>query len=232
MAGKFARTLECLIMGMKSRFKPFGGRHPRYTKGDVLFESSEPQITAYDILSNAIYEVEVVAGGGPAAMQGVYDDRGYLATGGSGSAFVGVFRIENGLRNITVGKTANNTTPQTSNTQTSNPTDTTKYGSIIEGVVETFGGGAAAVRTTPGAAGETPVLYKEAIETTLSSEGNPGTYGSGGVGSGANFTANGGASVYKGYGAGQGGSTSEYAARRYWINGTDGYVKITYMGME
>ena len=75
------------------------------------------------------------------------------------------------------------------------------------------------------------VLYpkmNQILTTEFNLTGNAGASGSGGKGSGANWTHQGGASVYNGYGKGQGCSTSEYASRRYWIAGTGGYAKIVF----
>ena len=219
-------------MGIASRFKSFGGRHPRYHKGDVLFESNEPQTTELNVLSNAVYEVEVVGGGGAAAIRGVYDDKGYGWGGGSGGAFVGVYRIVNGVRNITVGKTPNNKKGQGGNTNTINPDDTTKYSSKIEGYVEA-GGGGSGTTSGVGSAGAAPTYTIEPMKKTLESAGNAGNYNYGGKGSSwPPAHCEGGASVYEGYGKGQGCVTSEYAGARYWKDGTNGYVKITYKGME
>lgn len=219
-------------MGIASRFKSFGGRHPRYHKGDVLFDSNEPKTTELKVLSNAVYEVEVVGGGGAAAIRGQYDDRGYGWGGGSGGAFVGVYRILDGVHSITVGKTPNNTKPQGGNTNTLNPDDTTKYSSKIEGYVE-VGGGGAGTTSGVGTAGEAPKFTIEPMEKTLNTAGKAGVYGSGGKGSSIPpATCSGGDSVYEGHGKGQGCVVSEYASSRRWIDGTNGYVKITYRGME
>ena len=219
-------------MGIASRFKSFGGRHPRYHKGDVLFESNKPETTELNILSNAVYKVELVGGGGAAAILGRYDDKGYGWGGGSGGAFVGVYRLKNGIRSITVGKTPNNTKPQGGNTNTINPDDTTKYSSIIDGYVE-IGGGGSGTTSGVGSGGATATLISEPMSIELNLAGNAGSYNYGGKGSSwPPATCAGGNSVYNGHGKGQGCVTSEYAGARYWINGTDGYVKITYEGME
>lgn len=204
-------------------------RDKKYSKGETVFESSVGGTYTLNLPDYGTYDVILVGGGGAAWMQGVYDDRGYLATGGSGAAYVGRLRINAGTYTISVGKTVNNTTPQIYNTQNCPPPDSTVYNSEISGVITVGGGKTASSRSSAGAGGTAPILYVEAISTTLSVGGNSGASGSGGKGSGANYTHNGGASVYEGYGKGQGGSTSEYAGRRYWINGTDGYVKIVYV---
>jgi hypothetical protein len=158
-------------------------------------------------------------------MRGVYDDRGYGWSGGSGGAFVGEFELAAGTYSVTVGSANNNTKGQGGNTNTMNPDDTSTHDSYITGIVR-VGGGGAGTTSGVGAAGAAATLEIEPLKTELNTKGNAGAYGSGGKGSGANWTHNGAASVYKGYGKGQGCSTSEYSSRRYWIAGTNGYVKI------
>lgn len=198
----------------------------------TIFESSTAGSYQVSLPISGTYQVICVGGGGAAYMRGVYDNKGYLATGGSGGAFVGTFNIPAGVYNVVVGQVVNNTTPQTSNTQTSAPSDYTAYGSSISNVVSVGGGGTATATTSAGvgAAGTAPVFTIQPLTTTISSAGNPGNYTSGGKGSAAAAVAQGGASLYGGYGAGQGGATSEYASKRYWIDGTGGYVKIQFMG--
>ena len=173
------------------------------------------------------YEVVCVGAGGPAAMRGVYDDKGYGWGGGSGGAFKGVFTLAAGSYTVVVGSANNNTTAQSGNTQTLNPSDTTTHDSSIDGVVVCGGGGAGHYNTNyVGAAGAAPVLSLVPVSTVLSTAGNAGSYNSGGKGSAAAAVCAGGTSVYLNYGRGQGCRTSEYAANRSWINGTNGYVRI------
>ena len=177
------------------------------------------------------YEITCVGGGGAAAMRGVYDDKGYGWGGGSGGAVRGLFTLPAGTYSVTVGSANNNATAQTSNSQTSNPSDTTTHDSSIQGVVVCGGGGSGHYNTSyVGAAGSAPVFTIQPSTVTLNTAGNAGSYNSGGKGSAAAATCAGGASVYAGYGQGQGCKTSEYASKRSWINGTSGYVRIIKVG--
>lgn len=205
-------------------------RDRKFDKEQVVFESSSATTTSID-LDNGIYDIICVGGGGAAAMRGVYDDRGYGWGGGSGSAFVGRVSLPAGTYTITVGSANNNTKVQSSDTQTSNPTDTTTHDSSISGVVICRGGGSGHYNPSyVGAAGASPIIDSSIIvSTTLNSAGKAGSYNSGGKGSAAAAVCNGGASVYNSYGRGQGCRTSEYARKRSWINGTNGYVKIVYV---
>lgn len=206
-------------------FENDGGSVEAEESTTVVFESDVAGDHSIS-LEAGTYKVTATGAGGPAAMKGVYDDRGYLWTGGGGAAFIGTFNLTGGVYTITVGKIVNNTTAQTSNTQTSNPTDTTIYNTVISNVVTVGSGGPALADNYVGAGGVAPTLSATPLTTILNQAGNSGVSGSGGKGSSANYTANGGASLYKGYGIGQGGSVSEYASKRYWIDGTGGYVKI------
>lgn len=202
-----------------------------YKADQVILEKSAAGTYTVNLAKAGLYEITVVGGGGAAAMRGVYDDKGYGWGGGSGGAFVGTFVLERGTYTAVVGKANNNTTAQSGNSQTSNPTDTGTYGSSLSGVVSVGGGGAGHYNTSyVGAAGAAATLTMTPVSTTLNTAGNAGSSGSGGKGSAAAATVNGGASVYNGYGAGQGCKTSEYASKRSWINGTAGYVKIVYKG--
>jgi hypothetical protein len=202
-----------------------------YTPNQVVFEKSTAGTYTVNLEKAGLYEITVVGGGGAAAMRGVYDDRGYGWGGGSGGAFVGTFVLERGTRTVVVGKANNNTTAQTTNSQTSNPSDTKTYGSSVSGVVSVGGGGSGHYNSSyVGAAGAAATLTITPTSTTLNKAGNAGSSGSGGKGSAAAATVNGGASVYNGYGKGQGCKTSEYYTKRSWVNGTAGYVKIVYKG--
>lgn len=202
-----------------------------YKANQVVFEKATAGTYSVNLEKAGLYEITVVGGGGAAAMRGQYDDKGYGWTGGSGGAFVGTFVLERGTRTVVVGKANNNTTAQSGNTQTLNPTDTRTYPSSVSGVVSVGGGGSGHYSSNyVGAAGAAANLTMTPTSTTLNKAGNAGVSGSGGKGGGAGATINGGASVYNGYGKGQGCVVSEYAAKRSWINGTGGYVKIVYKG--
>ena len=198
-----------------------------FGNNSILFENSTPGTYTVNIPFTGDYEVTCVGAGGPAAMRGVYDDKGYGWGGGSGGAFKGVFTLAAGSYTVVVGSANNNTTAQSGNTQTLNPSDTTTHDSSIDGVVVCGGGGAGHYNTNyVGAAGAAPVLSLVPVSTVLNTAGNVGVYNSGGKGSAAAAVCAGGTSVYLDYGRGQGCKTSEYAAKRSWINGTNGYVRI------
>lgn len=191
----------------------------------TYFESAVGGDYSVTLNKDSLVRITCIGGGGAAAMKGVYDDRGYGWTGGSGGGFIGTFQLSKGTYGITVGSANNNTKGQGGNTNTMNPSDTSTHDSYITGIVR-VGGGGAGTTSGVGAAGKAATLDIEPLSIELNTAGNAGAYGSGGKGSGANWTHNGAASVYKGYGKGQGCSTSEYASRRYWIAGTAGYIKI------
>ena len=193
-------------------------------KTDFLTMLETTTTTTLNIPVDGNYRLILVGGGGAAAMRGQYDDRGYGWTGGSGGAFEGNIDIPAGTYNFVVGTANNNTIAQTANSQTSNPSDTSTHDTYIDGVVRVGGGGNARADSYVGAAGKAATFTIQPTYIVMNKQGNAGTSGNGGKGSGANWTGNGGASVYKDYGKGQGCSTSEYANRRYWINGTGGYA--------
>ena len=201
-----------------------------YKEGEVIYESAAAGTEILKLEATGIYKIECVGGSGAAAIRGVYDDKGYGWGGGSGGAFVGNTVMTKGKYDITVGKANANTKGQGGNSATLNPADTTKYPSIISGIVE-CGGGGAGTTSGVGAAGAAPIFYKDPISIELNSAGNPGKYNYGGKGSSwPPATCAGGDSVYEGYGKGQGCVTSEYAGSRRWIAGTGGFVRITYVG--
>ena len=173
------------------------------------------------------YRFVLVGGGGAAGMRGAYDDRGYGWGGGSGAGFIGTFDLEESDYTINVGTANNNTLPHTSDNQTRNPTDTTTHDTYIDGVVR-VGGGSSGTTSGVGAGGEQAIFTIQPTSITMNVAGNAGKYNSGGKGSSnPPKTCAGGASVYEGYGTGQGCIVSEYARDRRWINGTGGFAEIT-----
>lgn len=204
-------------------------RAKRYNKGETVFENSTGISTSV-YLDDGYYDIICVGGGGAAAMLGRYDDKGYGRGGGSGGAFVGRFSIPKGIYNVVVGTANNNAIPQTSNTQKSNPTDTTTHDSYIEGIVRVGGGGSASIDPNwNGAAGAAPEFTIQPNSFEVNRGGNAGSYNTGGKGSSPAAVCAGGESVYENYGRGQGCRTSEYRTARSWINGTAGYIKIVYV---
>lgn len=190
-----------------------------------LLDTSTAGTYSITLDKESVIKVVLVGGGGAAAMKGVYDDRGYGWTGGSGGAFEGSFTVPAGTYEVVVGSANNNNKAQGGNTNTMNPDDTSKHDSYITGVVR-VGGGGSGTTSGVGAAGASATFDITPIKTVINTSGKAGASGSGGKGSGANWTHNGAASVYGGYGKGQGCSTSEYANRRYWIAGTNGYARV------
>lgn len=192
-----------------------------------LFESATGGTYEVTIPEDTNVRVTMVGGGGAAAIRGVYDDKGYGWSGGSGGAFIGTFALPKGTYSVTVGSANNNTKGQGGNSATLNPTDLTTHDSYIDGVVRVGGGGSGHYNSSyVGAAGAAATFDIEPLSITMNKAGNAGTSGSGGKGSAAAKTVSGGASVWGGYGKGQGCKTSEYASKRGWINGTGGYVRI------
>ena len=179
-------------------------------KADFLTFLSTTSDSTLTIPVDGRYRLVAVGAGGKAVYTAVYDDRGYLATGGSGSAFDGEFNLEAGSYPVTVGQALTN------NRNTS-----------IGSIVQAYGGGDGVARLTVGAGGATPTYDANLLENEIfKSNGNNGTSGTGGKGGGANVTLLGGASVYKGYGRGGGGSASEYS-NRCWANDRGDYIPLS-----
>ena len=214
-------------------------RDRHYDKNEVVFNKDEGGDYTLEIKDEGIYEVTCVGAGGLAALTSVYDDRGYLATGGSGSAIVGNVHLTVGTYNIHVG--LNNGSNRDSS---------------ISGVVTAYGGGNAVARSTVGQGGAIPTQILTFTDITINSAGNTGVYGTGGKGSAANFTRSRTLSVYDpdiyrnetyqnngkidggyrnttfytnyGAGGGGGGSASEYGWRSANLPPMPGLVKIVY----
>jgi len=194
-------------------------RDRAYDKGETVYESAVAGTTNLNILDDGVYEVYCIGAGGRAVATPVYDDIGYLATGGSGGGFIGKFELTAGTYALQVGSAAAGGSRN----------------SYITGVVTSGGGGDGIARLTAGAAGAAPVLSLTPTETTLNTAGNAGVAGTGGKGSSIPpITRLGGASVYETYGRGGGGQASEYAGS-CWTNDRgdyipqDGYIKIVYV---
>lgn len=179
-------------------------------KADFLTFLSTTSDSTLTIPVDGRYRLVAVGAGGRAVVTPVYDDRGYLATGGSGSAFDGEFNLEAGSYAVTVGQALTN------NRDTS-----------IGTILKAYGGGDGVARLTVGAGGATPTYDAELLENEIfKANGNNGSAGTGGKGSAPNITLLGGASVYQGYGRGGGGSASEYSAR-CWANDRGDYIPLS-----
>ena len=194
-------------------------RDRHYDKGQTILEQSTAGNFDFNIIDDGIYEVYCIGAGGRAVYTAVYDDIGYLATGGSGGGFIGKFSLTAGTYNIQIGSAAAGGSRN----------------SFINNVVLSGGGGDGVQRLGAGAAGAAPVLSLTPISTTLNTAGNTGRSGTGGKGGSIPpITLLGGASVYQGYGRGGGGQASEYT-HSCWANDRgdyipqDGYIKIVYL---
>ena len=177
-------------------------------KADFLTFLSTTSDSTLTIPVDGRYRLVAVGAGGKAVYTAVYDDRGYLATGGSGSAFDGEFNLEAGSYPVTVGQALTN------NRNTS-----------IGSIVQAYGGGDGVARLTVGAGGANPTYDANLLENEIfKSNGNTGRYGTGGKGGSIPpITLLGGASVYQGYGRGGGGQASEYT-HSCWANDRGDYI--------
>lgn len=178
-------------------------------QSEIFFESDSPGTYEVVLEKTGIYEVHCIGAGGTAVTTPVYDDTGYLATGGGGAGFIGRFNLAAGSYSVTIGAPGVN-----------------NGGASISGVVSVGGGKNGQSRLSAGAGGTAPVFNKQAIQTTLNKAGNPGKAGTGGKGGAPNVTLSGGASLYAGYGEGGGGSASEYVNRCSTYAPKGGYVRI------
>ena len=209
-------------MGLVCRFQPFGGRHPRYHAGDVLFESNQPQTKDIEVLSNAIYEVAVIGAGGGGG-GGTYGSHHKHpgGGGGSGAGFVAVMRLQPGTYQLTVGAGG----AGGKQTNSSAPAGSSGTASLLvfgdDALVSAGGGeGGAGAQNGRYTNGGTLTLGDnlEIKETKVSADGNDVEHVD---------IATGGAAVYETYGAGGNGVYKEAGTK-----GGDGYIKISYVGME
>ena len=177
-------------------------------KADFLTFLSTTSDSTLTIPVDGRYRLVAVGAGGRAVYTAVYDDRGYLATGGSGSAFDGEFNLEAGSYPVTVGQALTN------NRNTS-----------IGSIVKAYGGGDGVARLTVGAGGANPTYDANLLENEIfKSNGNNGKSGTGGKGGSIPpITLLGGASVYGIYGRGGGGQASEYIGS-CWANDRGDYI--------
>ena len=216
---------DALYSSTKKRLYPLCSRTRNYYKS--IFETEVGGTYTVSIPPAEKCRITLVGGGGAAAIRGVYDDKGYGWGGGSGGAMVAEFVVPPGDYEVVVGTANNNAQSQGGNSTTRNPLDATTHDSYITGIARVGGGGSGHYNPSyVGAAGAAPTYEIEPLTVMLASEGNVGKYNSGGKGSAGAATCAGGASVYWGYGTGQGCKTSEYANKRSWINGSAGFCRI------
>lgn len=219
-------------------------REREYYSGQVIFEKNTKGGRILDVLYDGIYQITCVGCGGKAAVTSIYDDRGYIATGGSGAAFIGEVELTKKRYYIRIREdyslVTDNIIPNT--------------GLPYQYVIASPGGGNATALLTPGVGGDTPLQGSVFSNITLNSAGNSGTYGTGGKGSsipplfldrtlsvydptstqnetftslseGYVYTVN----VHCGAGSGGGGQCSEYGRASFIVPPIPGYVKIVYL---
>ena len=191
-----------------------------YTANQVIFEKSTAGTYSVELLETGNYEVYAIGGGGGGSNYREDNLYGY-AGGGSGAGFIGVITLSKAVHSVIVGAggAGNN-----GYFGSSSKVGGTGGNSSISNSVTCYGGGGAEAydtgNTTVGAGGSKPTVNVPIISTTLNTAGNSGSrHHNGGSGN----TANGGASVYNGYGAG--GKSAKTSA-----SGTAGYVKIVWKG--
>jgi hypothetical protein len=178
-------------------------------KTDFLTIMKATASTTLNVPVDGNYRVAVVGAGGIAVVTSRYDDRGYLATGGSGSAFDGEFALTAGDYAVSVG--------------TVNGTRDSSFGDVVTA----YGGTNGIAWTTPGTGGAEPTYDSSLLVNTIfSSKGKNGSSGSGGKGGSIPpINLLGGASVYEGYGRGGGGQASEYGNACY-ANDRGNYIPL------
>jgi hypothetical protein len=185
----------------------------RYEKGQVLFESTNPQTTNFTISETIDANVFVVAGGGGAAGWNPKS-----VGGGSGSGYIGRIIIPAGTYSIAVGAGAGG---RNIDSDGSTLTAGTGGQSKIGDLVITYGGAGGCVgrdHFQGGEGGGMPTVNASIVTTNLRVAGNAGSR----IYSGS---APGGNSVYGGYGTG--GSAVSGSGK----SGTSGYVKIVFLGV-
>lgn len=193
-------------------------RDRHYNADETVYQQSVGGNYTVNIADDGVYRITCIGAGGRSVITAIYDDRGYLATGGSGAGFIGEVELTKGNYAIQVGSAAAGGNRSSS----------------ITNIVSVGGGGDGIARLGAGAGGSAPVLSVTASNITLNTAGNSGSAGTGGKGSAPNVTLLGGASVYNSFGRGGGGSASEYAAR-CWANDRgdyipmDGYIRFEYI---
>ena len=186
-------------------------RSSQYAPGQVIFESATAGTYSLDLLETGKYEVYCVAGGGSGARY-FYSTQFLVASGGSGSGFIGNVALTKGTMSIVVGSGGSG---QSGDGYGYNGTNS----SIGSAVICYAGGGGNAHSPSGrgGSGGSAPSISVTVYSTSLNSAGNGGGFRAGG-------SMGGGASLYAGYGKGGDASTGSVQ------QGTSGYVKITYIG--
>jgi len=181
-----------------------------YKPDQVIFESATTGTYSLDLLDTGKYEVYCIAGGGSGA-SGFSSSRFLVASGGSGSAFIGNIALSKGVLSIVVGAGGYGQSDGYGYSGTN---------STIGSAVICYAGGGGNAHSSSGrggAGGSAPSISVTVYSSTLNSAGNGGGFRIGG-------SIGGGASLYAGYGKGGDSSTSNPQG------GASGYVKIIYKG--
>lgn len=190
---------EKMLMAAQDPYKP----------ETVLFESATPGTYNVNITGDGFYEVYCVAGGGQSnyskSSAGAGKWNFFIASGGSGSGFVGTIKLNKGNLSLIIGGSGGD--------------------SSIGGYVKTYhgGNGDGSRGGSGGSGGSTPTVNALVKSQTVNTAGNAGKYQ---TGSSSTTSCAGGASVYGGYGAG--GTAYGYGNEA----GKAGYVKIIYKSLR
>ena len=157
-----------------------GGSSP-YTPGQVLINSDSGTVpSSIEILSNGVYELRLIGGGG--RYYRVFSDSGAGWTGGSSGGFVGNIRLTKGIYAVAKGAFGS--------------------GNSVFGDAISRGGGAAGLQVV-GAAGAKPTIPYTIVSYTVHRAGNTGAFT-------GQYGGSGGAPVYGNYGRGAGISIGAY----------------------
>ena len=205
----------------------------------VIFENSLPGNYSINIPINGLYEITAVGAGGGCAMLADYVGCAYIfnAAGGSGGYIKGIFNLQAGNYIGTVGALGESSYTNTSSTVSSE----TGGNSCFENIINANGGNGGFVNFQSsldgGNGGTTSHDTTYLIPNSLTqSNGNTGATNR------VYSTANGRtetiivpqtASVYNGYGAGTGGTSTAANGKNFsheFYLGTNGYLKVIYKG--
>lgn len=180
-----------------------------YKAGQVLFESSVAGTYSLDVGATGTYKVWVV-GGGAGALVKTSSSNTYKSGGASGAAFVGTINLAKSSYKLTVGSAGVGI--KGNSNSSGNGGDSSIANLIVAGGGKIgANGGTAGVLT----------INTTIISSEIQSNGKTGGYGSGTNG------RSGGASLYRGYGAGGGSPGGTKNAN----SGTGGYIKVQFVSL-
>ena len=192
-----------------------------YSPNQVIFESATAGTSSLNLLTPGTYNVICVGGGGGGAGRLLVGTVAAGAGGGSGGYSNSNIGINSaGNVSVTVGGAGSSTTSQGGGTSTAGGGGTSSFGSYLSAT----GGGGGYVK----AQNASPTMTGGSAGTGTTSNGNAG--GTKKIEtSGGYVTANGGASVYGGYG--RGASIKIYTGSKPSVASasTSGYVKVTFI---